>query len=138
MTLEQIATDFGVHPMTLSTWMCQVGCSLKYFVVKDITEHRTAEGKLHLCAVKDVLSNRIAGYSVSDRMKAALAVTALNNAVARRGMVPGCVVHSDRVSQLRSRRFVHNLNWHNMIGSAGRVGPLAITPRWSRSFPAAK
>ena len=30
----------------------------------DITEHQTAEGKLYLCAVKDVCSNRIVGYSM--------------------------------------------------------------------------
>ena len=29
----------------------------------DITEHRTREGKLDLCALKDVWSNRIVGYS---------------------------------------------------------------------------
>ena len=29
----------------------------------DITEHRTGEGKLYLCAIKDVFSNRIVGYS---------------------------------------------------------------------------
>lgn len=33
----------------------------------DITEHRTGQGKLYLCAVKDVYSNRIVGYSISDR-----------------------------------------------------------------------
>jgi putative transposase len=67
----------------------------------DITEHWTAEGKLYLCAVKDVFSGRVVGYSISDRMKAALAVDALSNAVARRGLtaVSGCVVHSDRGSQ---------------------------------------
>ncbi|BAX96092.1 integrase [Mycobacteroides stephanolepidis] len=88
----------------------------------DITEHRTSEGKLYLCAIKDVFSNRIVGYSISNRMKAALAVTALNNAVARRGDVSGCIVHSDRGSQFRSRKFVHTLNRHNMIGSMGRIG----------------
>ena len=30
----------------------------------DITEHRTDEGKLYLCAIKDVFSNRIVGYSI--------------------------------------------------------------------------
>ena len=62
----------------------------------DITEHRTREGKVYLCAIKDVFSNRIVGYSIDSRMKSRLAVTALNNAVARRGVVAGCVVHSDR------------------------------------------
>lgn len=36
----------------------------------DITEHRTDEGKLLLCATKDVWSNRIVGYSFDSRMKA--------------------------------------------------------------------
>jgi len=35
----------------------------------DITEHRTGEGKLYLCAIKDVYSNRIVGYSIDSRMK---------------------------------------------------------------------
>ena len=48
----------------------------------DITEHRTGEGKLYLCAIKDVFSNRIVGYSISDRMKSRIAVDALNNAAA--------------------------------------------------------
>jgi putative transposase len=88
----------------------------------DITEHRTAEGKLYLCAVKDVYSNRIVGYSIDSRMKSRLAVTALNNAVARRGEVAGCVLHTDRGSQFRSRKFVRALARHGLTGSMGRVG----------------
>ena len=60
----------------------------------DITEHRTDEGKLYLCAIKDVYSNRIVGYSLDSRMKASLAVAALRHAVAVRS--PGAtIVHSD-------------------------------------------
>lgn len=88
----------------------------------DISEHRTSEGKLYICAVKDVFSNRIVGYSIDSRMKSVLAVRALNNAVARRGDVAGCVVHSDRGSQFRSRKFVRALARHGMVGSMGRVG----------------
>ncbi|MFD5454700.1 IS3 family transposase [Streptomyces olivaceus] len=88
----------------------------------DITEHATGEGKLYLCAVKDVYSGRIVGYSIDARMKFRLAVTALESAVARRGQVAGCVVHSDRGSQFRSRKFVAVLARHRMIGSMGRVG----------------
>ncbi|CAM4169843.1 Transposase InsO family protein [Helcobacillus massiliensis] len=44
----------------------------------DITEHWTDEGKLYLCAIKDVFSGRIVGCSISDRMRARLAVNALN------------------------------------------------------------
>jgi transposase InsO family protein len=88
----------------------------------DITEHRTTEGKLYLCAVKDVFSGRIVGYSISDRMTASLAVNAVNNALARRGSVAGCVLHTDRGSQFRARRLVRTLNRHGMVGSMGRVG----------------
>jgi putative transposase len=90
--------------------------------LSDITEHRTGEGKLYLCAIKDVFSNRIVGYSIDSRMKSRLATTALSSAVARRGEVAGCILHSDRGSQFRSRKFVHALNRHSMVGSMGRVG----------------
>ncbi|MEZ0341061.1 IS3 family transposase [Mycobacterium sp. pV006] len=90
--------------------------------LSDITEHSTGEGKLYLCAIKDVFSNRIVGYSIDSRMKSRLATRALHSAVARRGDVAGCILHSDRGSQFRSRRFVHALNQHEMVGSMGRVG----------------
>jgi len=88
----------------------------------DITEHRTGEGKLYVCAIKDVFSNRILGYSIDSPMKSRLATQALGSAVARRGDVTGCVIHRDRGSQFRNRKFVHALGHHNMVGSMGRVG----------------
>ncbi len=87
----------------------------------DITEHKTAEGKLYLCAIKDVFGNKIVGYSIDSRMKSSLAVRALENAVAMRGAVAGCVVHSDRGSQFRSRKFLRALSRHHLVGSMGRV-----------------
>jgi len=71
----------------------------------DITEHPTGEGKLYLCAIKDVWSGRIVGYSMDARMKSSLAVAALEHAAARRTVIPSTVVevgttcHSDRGSQ---------------------------------------
>jgi putative transposase len=88
----------------------------------DITEHRAGDGKLYLCAIKDTYSNRIVGYSIDSRMKSRIAVNALNNAVARRGDVAGCVLHTDRGSQFRSHKLVSALNRHHMVGSMGRVG----------------
>lgn len=87
----------------------------------DITEHRTNAGKLYLCAIKDVYSNRIVGYSIDSRMKASLAVSALRMAVTRRDPV-GTIVHSDRGSQFRSKKFVRVLANNGLIGSMGRVG----------------
>jgi len=88
----------------------------------DITEHKTAEGKLYCCAIKGACSGRIVGYSIDSRMQSRLAVQALENAVAMRGDAAGCIVHSDRGSQFRSRKFLRALARHRMVGSMGRVG----------------
>jgi transposase InsO family protein len=87
----------------------------------DITEHPAAEGKLYLCAIKDVYSGRIVGYSIDSRMTASLAVSALRNAVRLREPA-GTIVHSDRGSQFRSRKFVNTLHRNGLRGSMGRVG----------------
>jgi transposase InsO family protein len=88
----------------------------------DITEHPTLEGKLYCCAIKDVFSNRIVGYSISDRMTAQLAVTALRAAIARRQPAGTVVVHSDRGSQFRARKVHRALARHGLVGSMGQVG----------------
>jgi len=91
------------------------------------TEHHTSEGKVYCCAVKDVFSNRIVGYSIADRMKSQLAVDALNSAVARRGRraaVAGCVVHSDRGSP--------NLDQGS---SCALWSPAGWSDRWAGSAP---
>jgi putative transposase len=88
----------------------------------DITEHRTAEGKLYLCAIKDLFSNRIVGWAIDERMKARLVVAAVEMAVARRGEVAGCMLHSDRGSQFRARKVHRALARHGLIGSMGQAG----------------
>jgi transposase InsO family protein len=91
--------------------------------VSDITEHWTAEGKLYLCAIKDLCSNRIVGWAIDTRMKARLVVAAIEMAVARRGgEVAGCIFHSDRGSQYRSRKVHRALARHGLAGSMGHVG----------------
>lgn len=55
-------------------------------------------------------------------MKSRLPVTALSHTVAQRGSVGGCVVHTDRGSQFRSRRDTLALDQYDMLGSIGRVG----------------
>jgi transposase InsO family protein len=89
----------------------------------DITEHRTAEGKVYLCAIKDLWSNRIVGWAIDTRMKARLVVAAIEMAVARRdGDVAGCIFHSDRGSQFRARKVHRALARHGLVGSMGQVG----------------
>ena len=90
----------------------------------DITEHPTSEGKLYLCAVKDVCSGRIVGYSMDGRMTSALCMSALRNAIALR-TPHRTIVHSDRGSQFRSRPFVGLIARSKLRGSMGRVGACA-------------
>lgn len=88
----------------------------------DITEHWTGEGKLYMCAFKDVCSNKIVGYAIDKRMKAGLAVRALTNALMQRGYPENVIIHSDRGSQFRSRKFQKALKRYKLRGSMGRVG----------------
>jgi len=90
----------------------------------DITEHPTSEGKLYLCAIKDVWSTRIVGYSISHRMTAELAVNALSNAVALRDP-KGTIVHSDRGSQGGFNR------WKQHWFVRASVGDRRVLPRVS-------
>jgi putative transposase len=87
----------------------------------DITERRTDEGKLYLCAIKDVYSDRIVGYSIDSRMRASLAVAALDHAIAGRSPV-ATIVQSDRGSHFRSCKFVRMLSHNALRGSMRRVG----------------
>ena len=86
----------------------------------DITEHPTGEGKLYLCAIKDVFSNKIVGYSIDSRMKSSLAASALRTAIGLRSPA-GTVCHSDRGSQFRSKKVVRILKNNGLRGSMGRV-----------------
>jgi putative transposase len=85
----------------------------------DITEHPTAEGKLYLCAVKDACTNRIVGYSMSERMTSRLAVDAISHAIALRRPA-GTVVHSDRGSQGEFNRSSQHLGEGGVRWGVGR------------------
>ncbi len=62
-------------------------------------------------------------------MKSRLAVQALSNAVAARAAqgvdVAGCIVHSNRGSQFRARKYLAALRHHGLVGSMGQVGTSA-------------
>ncbi|NND02833.1 MAG: IS3 family transposase, partial [Acidimicrobiia bacterium] len=93
--------------------------------IADLTRHRTAEGKLYVCAIKDLWSHRIVEWATDERMKARLVEAAIEMAVARRGDVAGCILHADRGSQFRARKVHRALARHRMVGSMGNVGTTA-------------
>ncbi|MFJ4874355.1 IS3 family transposase [Streptomyces sp. NPDC088745] len=88
----------------------------------DITEHGTGEGELYLFEVEDAFSKRIVGYSIDSGMKSRLVVTALDNAVARRGDVAAACCTAIADHNFCSRKFVRSLARPHMAGSIGRVG----------------
>ena len=65
----------------------------------DITEHPTGEGKLYLCAIKDVCSDRIVGYSMDSPNEGVPGRVCAEQRGRLRGRPTGTVVHSDRGSQ---------------------------------------
>lgn len=105
----------------------------------DITEHWTDEGKLYMCAVKDVYGNKIVGYSIGPRMKARLAVQALENAVQMRGDVAGCVVHSDHGSQggfnWSSQHLDREVSDGSSSAGSGSGDPAEASVAWSSEVP---
>lgn len=87
----------------------------------DITEHPTATGKVYCCAVLDVFSRTVVGWSIADHMRAELVVDALQMATWRRHPEAGTIVHADRGSQYTSWVFGHRLRAAGLLGSMGRV-----------------
>ena len=87
----------------------------------DITEHPTTTGKVYCCAVLDVFSRAIVGWSIADHMRSDLVVDALQMATWRRHPEPGTIVHADRGSQYTSWVFGHRLRTAGLLGSMGRV-----------------
>jgi putative transposase len=86
----------------------------------DITEHPTGQGKVYCCAVLDVFSRVVVGWSIADHMRSDLVVDALQMAIWRRRPV-GTIVHADRGSQYTSWVFGHRLRDAGLLGSMGRV-----------------
>ena len=90
----------------------------------DITEHPTREGKVYCCAVLDVFSRQIVGWSIADHMRSELVVDALQMATWRRRPEAGTIVHADRggqSAQYTSWVFGYRLREAGLLGSMGRV-----------------
>jgi putative transposase len=91
----------------------------------DLTEHATATGKVYCCAVLDVFSRVVVGWSIADHMRAELVVDALQMATWRRRPDPGAIVHADRGSQGGFNWSSQHLDRGGVDGQAGRVDDCA-------------
>lgn len=69
--------------------------------VTDITEFKTANGKLYLATIKDIFHKEIVGWALANHMRTELCLEALKNAVMRHRPGRGITHHSDQGRQVR-------------------------------------
>jgi len=77
--------------------------------VGDITYLDTREGWLYLAVLIDLYSRRVVGWAMSERIDTALAMNALNMALARRNPRRGLIHHTDRGCQYASHEYRRQL-----------------------------
>lgn len=90
--------------------------------VTDITFIPTREGWLYLCAVVDLYSRAVVGWSMSARMKSELVSGAMQMAIRSRQPQAGLIVHSDQGSQYGSDEYQRMLKKNEMVCSMSRRG----------------
>ena len=88
----------------------------------DFTYIPTSEGFTYLCAVEDLASRKIVGWATSRHIDTALALAALNQAIAFRNPRAGLIVHSDRGSQYASAAFRERLSECEIMPSMSAKG----------------
>lgn len=90
--------------------------------VGDITYIWTQEGWLYLAVMIDLYSRAVVGWSLSKRLKAALATSALEMAMQRRLPESGLMVHHDRGSQYAGHEYQQLLEQNGFVCSMSRKG----------------
>lgn len=91
--------------------------------VADFSYVRTQQGFLFLAGVLDVLSRRLVGWAVSDRMTTPLVSSALEMGLFRRDVARGQLTHhADHGSQYTSLAFSQRLADAGIAASIGSVG----------------
>jgi len=91
--------------------------------VADITYIHLAEEFGYLAIVLDAFSRKIVGWALETHLQAALAIAALDMAIAQRRPTPGTLIHhSDRGVQYACADYTAILKAHDIQASMSRVG----------------
>jgi transposase InsO family protein len=90
--------------------------------VADITYIRLQNEFVYLAVLLDAFSRRVVGWALERTLQARLAVTALEQAIAKRNPPAGLVHHSDRGIQYACAEYVAALARHRMVSSMSRPG----------------
>jgi putative transposase len=88
----------------------------------DISYIRTSVGWLYLAVIIDLFSRKVIGMAISKIMNANLVVKALYEAVGKRNVNLGIILHSDQGVQYRSELFQNNLVLYGIIASMSSRG----------------
>jgi putative transposase len=88
--------------------------------MSDITYVQTREGWLYVCAVIDLFSKKIVGWTASSRMTTDFVVSAYLKARRDRSPSEHLIFHSDRGSQYASKAFRWLLRRHKVLQSMSR------------------
>ncbi len=90
--------------------------------VTDVTYVWTFEGWLYLAAILDLFSRRVVGWAASANNDRALALSALDRAIATRAPAVGMIHHSDRGSVYASADYAEALTKLGAVKSMSRRG----------------
>ena len=90
--------------------------------MSDITFIRVDGEWVHLAVIMDLYSRQIIGWAVDETMTTELVMDAFNMAVARRQVVPGLILHSDRGVQYRAGEYQQALVDNGIVSSMSRKG----------------
>ena len=90
--------------------------------VADITYIRMLTGFLYLAVVLDLFSRKVIGWALSEQIDAELTLAGLRMALEERGVVKGCIHHSDRGVQYACHAYVAELEAAGMRISMARKG----------------
>lgn len=90
--------------------------------VSDITYIYTQEGWLYLAVILDLYSRKVVGWSMGNRINKGLIIKALLQAMNRRGIKAGLILHSDRGSQYASDDYVFLVKANKFIQSMSGKG----------------
>lgn len=90
--------------------------------VADFTYIWTAQGRLYLAVVLDLISRCVVGWSMKEAMTAQMVTDALMMAIWRRGRPDALLHHSDQGSQYTSESFQRLMADHAFTCSMSRSG----------------
>jgi putative transposase len=91
--------------------------------VADITYVRLAEEFVYLAVILDTFSRKVIGWALEDHLRASLAITALEMALASRDVKPGELIHhSDRGVQYACGDYIERLEQAGIQPSMSRAG----------------